>query len=80
MVYDETFSLVKTEYFKATAKFPKFNSAHEGLAVIWEEFEELKGEVFKNDNSRSKARMAQEACQVAAMAVRFITDCIHPKQ
>jgi hypothetical protein len=58
-----------------------FNSHHEGLAVIQEEFEELKDEVFfgaKNlieyTDSTHRRRMRKEAIQVAAMCVRFIQE------
>ncbi len=66
-----------------------FNSIHEGLGVLWEEFEELKDEVFFGEKRAKqqhgitpdvaakhvhKERMRKEAIQVAAMAVRFIQE------
>ena len=51
-----------------------FNSPHEGYAVILEELEELWEEVRKRRSKRSKRRMRIEAKQVAAMAIRFMTD------
>ncbi|KKN75623.1 hypothetical protein LCGC14_0378610 [marine sediment metagenome] len=65
--------LIENEYRRARDKFPPFNSAHEGLAVLWEEFEELKAEVFKKD--ASKMAMLSEAIQVGAMALAFIAEC-----
>ncbi len=65
---------VKVEYERATSKFGSFNSAHEGYAVILEELEELKGEVFLKKEARDWQHMRKEAVQVAAMAIRFITD------
>lgn len=68
------------ELDRARAKFPKFNSAHEGLAVIEEEFLELRQEVFwgptkgTDDPSMRSALMRAEAVQLAAMALRFIED------
>jgi hypothetical protein len=63
---------VAGELAQARAKFPKFNSAHEGYAVILEELDELWIEVQKKD--RSKLFMRKEAMQVAAMAIRFMED------
>ena len=65
---------VEAEYNRATCKFGVFNSAHEGYAVILEELEELKSEVFRKKENRDMARLRKEAIQVAAMAIRFITD------
>ena len=62
------------ELVRAQAKFPKFNSAHEGYAVIKEEFDELWEEIKKNEKTRDPVRMRKEAVQVAAMALRFIED------
>ena len=66
--------LVAVELLNATQTFKAFNSCHEGLAVIWEEFEELKIEVFKKQPDNEK--LLKEAVQVAAMAERFILDLI----
>lgn len=66
--------LVQEELRTALSRFPAFNSAHEGLAVLMEELEELKAEVFRQPQDRSIARMYQEAIQVAAMAIRFMVD------
>jgi len=51
-----------------------FNSAHEGLAVIQEEFEGLKYEVFKPFEKRSLEKLRDETTQLAAMALKFIID------
>jgi hypothetical protein len=78
---------VITELNRARKKFPKFNSAHEGYAILLEEVEELKREVFWGPThsiddvadlmpkaERRRIRMRAEAVQVAAMALRFIED------
>lgn len=72
-------NLVTNEYFKAISNYPPFTSAHEGLAVLWEEFEELKIEVFKNHKTGDYKLIQKEAIQVAAMAIRFIID-VEPKK
>jgi len=59
------------ELKRATGLHGKFNSAHEGYAVILEELDELKEEVWKKRQNRDRAKMRAEAVQVAAMALRF---------
>ena len=65
---------LNAEHEAAISHFPAFASAHEGLAIIQEEFEELKAEVFKNQSQRSNTKMHKEALQLATMALRFIID------
>lgn len=69
---EQVIEQVADEAHRATALFAPFNSPHEGLAVIWEEFEELKEHVW-HDTGRTPAAM-REAIQIAAMAVRYIHD------
>lgn len=59
---------------RAEAAWPKFNSAHEGFAILNEEFDELKAHVWTNQKRRDIHAMKKEAVQVAAMALRFIVD------
>jgi hypothetical protein len=68
---------IDTEFKIAVGKHPKFNSRHEGFAVLDEERFELWLEVMKNHirDPDSKKNMRKEAVQVAAMAMRFIYDC-----
>ena len=72
---DKVMSEVESEYKKAVMLHPGFRSPHEGLGILWEEFEELKAEVFKNERRRNRILMSREAKQVAAMAIRFMIDC-----
>lgn len=65
---------VQDELNWATNHYPPFRSAHEGFAIIEEEFLELRKEVFRKPNKRSKVKMRKEAKQVAAMATRFMVD------
>ena len=67
---DLVLNLVRVELVAAMAKFPKFNSSHEGFAVLQEEVDELWTEVKANRT----AEAFDEAIQVAAMAIRFILD------
>lgn len=66
---------VDDEITRAVDRFPEFASPHEGYAVILEELDELWEEVKKQHDVRGNQRMRAEAKQVAAMALRFMTDC-----
>jgi len=70
MTLDDAVLLVKEEYQFASDNFTPMASAHEGIAVIREEYLELELEVFHGDAEKAKA----EAVQVAAMALRFLVD------
>jgi len=74
MEQDEAIRAVKTELGEATINFQPFRSPHEGLAIILEEYEELKSEVFKRLVRRDTSLMKKEASHVAAMALRFMID------
>lgn len=54
------------------AKWPPFNSAHEGYATLLEEVDELWEHVKVKQRDRNLAEMRAEAIQVAAMAVKFV--------
>ena len=75
MMTQATLRAVDDELQSARAHFPPFHSAHEGFAVLLEECDELRAEVWKSPRKRDVAAMRREAIQVAAMAVRFIEDC-----
>ena len=63
------------EAMRAAAAWPPYNSAHEGFAVINEEFDELKTHVWTNQKRRDLEAMRVEAIQLAATAIRFAADC-----
>jgi len=72
---------VENEILNAKKKYPSdFNSGHEGLAVLEEEFIELRDEIFwglKNWNGLEryhKNHIREEARQVAAMAFRIMVE------
>lgn len=74
MNFDLAMNLVHKEYDRAVATNKPFASCWEGYAVLEEEFEELKAEVFKSPKKRDMARIREELVQVAAMGVRYIAD------
>ena len=66
--------LIGQEVMAARCTHPVFQSAHEGYAVLLEEIEELWEEVRKKRGTRTRERMQEECVQIAAMAIRFLTD------
>lgn len=64
---DTEVKAVFLEMRQGRRKFGPYASTHEALAVILEEFEEFKTEVFRNNNKRA----VEEARQVAATTLRF---------
>lgn len=66
--------LVIKELKSAVSRYAPMNSAHEGYAVLLEEMDELKAEVWKSPKNRDMQAMTEEATQVGAMALRFLTD------
>jgi len=83
---DEVLDLVTDELMRAEEIFPnKFNSAHEGFAILREEVDEL-WEAVKlkretndvRDAMQRLARIQTEAIQVAAMAIRLVRDSCLP--
>lgn len=67
--------LAHDEATNAKEKWPPFNSAHEGFAVLKEEVDELWDHVKVKQKKRDLAAMKKEAIQVAAMALRFASEC-----
>jgi len=65
---------IMSELGRATDKFGAFHSAHEGLAIILEEYEELKKEVFRKQSDYDMAKLRKEAKHVATMGLRFMID------
>ena len=72
MKKNDAIKMVLDELSFATSKFGKFNSTHEGYAVIKEELDELWDEIKNNSNENV---LREEAMQVAAMGIRFMVDC-----
>lgn len=74
MTLESLFEAVALEVNTATKNWPPFNSAHEGFAILNEEFDELKAHVWTNQKRRDLLAMRKEAIQVAAMAMRFANE------
>jgi hypothetical protein len=66
------FGDVHAELERANRHYPPFHSAHEGFAIINEEFDELKAHVWMKQGLRDLDAMRKEAGQLAAMAVKFM--------
>lgn len=74
------FDMVENELAHAQKCFPKFNSEHEGFAVLKEEVDELWEAVrMKQSNPNRPIQIRREAVQVAAMAFRFLYDLCEPR-
>jgi len=72
---------IAAEFEEAVRDFPAFNSEHEGLAVIREKYKGLESEIFHSERFGARARMRDDAVQLAAQAaklVRFIDN--HPQE
>ncbi len=66
--------LVTNELTEARDKHAVLNSAHEAWAVILEELDEFKTQVFKRREARDKQNMLRELIQTAAMCQRAAED------
>lgn len=66
--------LVASELRAARDRHAALNSAHEAYAVILEELEEYKTEVFKRREFRDRDQMLRELVQTAAMCQRAAED------
>jgi NTP pyrophosphatase (non-canonical NTP hydrolase) len=81
MTVIETAGLIRSsddaieEALDARLRWPRYNSAHEGLGVLLEEVRELEAHVFRKQKDRDLAAMRKEAIQVAAVAIRFADEC-----
>lgn len=65
-------ALIDGELERATTRFDRFKSPHEGWAVIHEEMDEL-WEHVKANTGRDRDAML-EAVQIATMALRYVYD------
>lgn len=69
--------LVERELRRAMEIHPdNFHSYHEGYAIIEEELDELKEQVWMKAKFRNKEQMKSEAIQLSAMGARFCADLL----
>lgn len=69
---ERALELIGRELSRAIAKHAPMHSAHEAYAVILEELDEVKAEVWSR--SRNHASLAHELVQTAAMCARALVD------
>jgi ribosomal protein L11 len=74
---NEAIRAVTIELAWARSHFLEMITPHEGYAIIKEELDELWDEIKKKEGTRSNKILRHEAMQVAAMAIRFMTDLTH---
>ncbi len=70
---EDAITEIVEEYMTATENFGMFRSAHEGLAIIQEEFEEFKEAVFWPHKEHT-GDPDVEIVQLAAMCLRYMVD------
>ena len=74
-IYVDAIIASTLELGKALVGWPNpANSAHEAFAILLEEVDELKEQVWVNQKRRDLGKMRAEAIQVAAMAIRFAAE------
>lgn len=54
--------------------FDDLQSVHQAYALLLEELDELWDEIKKKNDKRNPEAMREEAMQIAALAIRFMTD------
>lgn len=71
----EILDAIREEFEYATSSFPKYNSTHEGFAILKEEVDELWDAVKLNQKVTVRDELIRkEAIQVATVAIRFLND------
>jgi NTP pyrophosphatase (non-canonical NTP hydrolase) len=69
--FDRAVAAILTEAEQTAARWNGFNSTHEALGVLIEEFDELRAAIHAN----SMQATAREAMQVSAVALRLYELC-----
>ncbi len=68
------FEYAATELDRARRLHAPIHSAHEGYAVLLEEMDELKGQVWMQQYQHTPYDMLEELIQIAAMCARIAED------
>ena len=71
---EQAVAAAKSEAERAARLWPRYNSPHEAFAILLEEVDELKAHVWKHQRTRDLEAMRREAVQVAAVALRFVSE------
>jgi hypothetical protein len=66
---------VSIEVKRAMSKHSPMHSLHEAYAVILEELDEFKSEVWKKQTERSTDDVYTELVHIGAMVARCVADC-----
>ncbi len=69
---------IRTELIEAYKAYPDFRSAHEGVALIEEEFIEFRDAAYWPHKETGDEET--EATQLAAMAVRYLVDVCYGEE
>lgn len=69
--------MAAVELARAQRLHPPIHSLHEGYAVILEELDEFRAEVWKKTDDRNAVAMRDELIQIAAMCARVAVDLLH---
>lgn len=74
MEYTDAISDVERELMEAVINYGPMQSFHEGYAILLEEVDELWDEIKKKPIETDIMKIRNEAKQIAAMAIRIMSD------
>jgi len=73
------FDKVKEETETVRKLHPRVINLHEGFAILLEEVEEFKAEVWKKESKRDLHNAYKELVQIASICNRIAEDLLEPK-
>lgn len=74
---DDHMAAIEAEYRRVCSTFPPMHSAHEGLAIIREEYMDLERVISWYGADKRSCQV--EATQLAAMCLRYLVDVVGPR-